>query len=624
MAGSFKTAYRFCLLAILLCAACSGNDADQAQRPNILLILTDDLGNNDIASWGDGQAPTPTLDKLSRDSVRFRQHYTDSTCSPSRAALITGREPMKIGFAPTGLGLSPDVVTLPEQLKGMGYRTIHLGKWHVGEALEYPEIQPSRHGFDYWFGMLSHFVLQGPGPHGEVVRRRPTHINPWLQDNGAAPKHYQGYLDDILTEKAIEQLHMDPGKPWFINLWLYSPHTPYQPSPQFAAKFPATPEGKFLAVMAQLDHNMARLLRALDESGQADNTIVVFASDNGGPNIARDNNWPFQGSKGSYLEGGQRTPLLLRWPKHFTDEDILPATTIMDIFPTLVELAGGQVPQNIDGQSLVGLMRKEPFQSPKHLFFAADAFLEGMSYGGRSFAEGRLFYRKLQAPLISAAIAPPIGRAANPEAGHVYQPKEAKALIRQWESVARQVPTSWQSGQQGEPGVLRGSDFQRAPVFEGFSMGLSLSAPATMDRDMTLIDQPGVWSVQLLQDRRLRIVHGAVEQFSRPITEMASCNRLVLSANVKAHYTFPFPMPAQARLSAYWNDEQIMDSEQLLKRPVNAAGLALPTFIGAREDTSGAFPGRIERPVIINKFLQPKQDGFGLKDFQQLLCTTNK
>ena len=621
MADFCKAACCLGLLAILLCTGCSGNDADQAQRPNILLILTDDLGNNDIASWGDGLAPTPALDQLSRESVRFRQHYTDSTCSPSRAALLTGREPMSIGFAPIGLGLSPDLVTLPEQLKGMGYRTVHLGKWHVGEGLEYPEIQPSRHGFDYWFGMLSHFVLQGPGLNGEIVSRRPTHIDPWLQDNGGAPRRYSGYLDDILTDKAIEQLQAGGVKPWFINLWLYSPHTPYQPSPRFSERFPATPDGKFLAVMAQLDHNIARLLLALDESGQTDNTIVVFASDNGGPNVARDNNWPLQGSKATYLEGGQRTPLLLRWPKHFADDDVFRATTIMDIYPTLIELAGGGAPQDIDGQSLVGLMRKMPYQPPKELFFASDDFRLGMGYGGRLFSEERLFYRSIKGPLSSASIAPPIGQAASTDELQAYEPEEAQALIRKWESRVRQIATTWQPGRAGKPGVLSGRDFQRAPVFEGFSMGLSMSAPSAMDQDVMLIEQPGVWAVQLLRNRRLRIVHGNVEQFSEPITEAASCNRLIITSKVQAQYTFPFPKSPLAHMSIYWNGQQIMDSSHLLQRPATTAGLAMPTLIGAREDGSEAFPGKIAQPIIINKFLSDVQEGYSLQDLQQVLCT---
>lgn len=290
MARFYKVASCLGLLAILLCASCSGNDASQTARPNILLILTDDLGNNDVASWGDGIAPTPALDQLSRDSVRFRRHYTDSTCSPSRASLLTGQSATKLGFQPNGLGLSTDLPNLPRSLKQLGYRTIHLGKWHVGEALEYPQIQPGSLGFDYWLGFLNHFVLRGPGPDGQILQRKPSHIDPWLQENGQPPVQHKGYLDDLLTDKAIELIDANGEQPWFINLWLYSPHAPYQPSPEFQTQFPNTPEGRYLAVLKQLDHNVQRLLAELKARGLDDNTLVVFASDNGGTNQARDNN----------------------------------------------------------------------------------------------------------------------------------------------------------------------------------------------------------------------------------------------------------------------------------------------------------------------------------------------
>lgn len=622
MASFYKVLSCLGLLAILLCAGCSGNDSDQAAKPNILLILTDDLGNNDIASWGDGQAPTPRIDELSKASIRFRQHYTDSTCSPSRAALLTGKEPVKVGFTPTGLGLSPDLATLPEHLKELGYRTIHLGKWHVGEALDYPEIQPSRHGFDYWFGMLNHFVLRGPGPHGEIVRRQPTHIDPWLQDNGAPPKQYQGYLDDILVDKAIEQLQTNQGQPWFINLWLYSPHTPYQPSPTFASRFPATPEGQFLAVLAQLDHNIDRLLLALEASGQAENTIVVFASDNGGPNIARNNNWPLQGKKAMYLEGGQRTPLLLRWPKHFENSDVLQATTIMDIFPTLIDLAGAPPPRDIDGQSLVRLMRGKPYQPPENLFFAADEYSLGMSSSVRDIATRRLFYHPAGGISQTAVLAAPTGSnevIAEPEG---FNEAEAKKLIREWEQRSRPITTIWKPGTEGAPAELTGRDYQRAPVFEGYTIGLSLSSsePTTINGPWTLIEQPGIWTVQLLPDRRLKVLYGDVEQFSQPIPEMMACNRIVISIKMKERYTFPFPYTPQAKLMIYWNGRELMHSNELLSRPLSAAALSQPTYIGARSDGSESFPGSIDRPIIVNKFLAPVQAGYSLDDLQQRLC----
>lgn len=621
MAGYCKPAFCcFSLLVILLSAGCSGNDADQVPRPNILLILADDLGNNDLASWGDGSAPTPVLDRLSRQSVRFRQHYSDSTCSPSRAALLTGREPASIGFQPTALGLSPDLETLPEKLRALGYQTAHIGKWHVGEALEYESSQPSLQGFGYWFGMLNHFVLRGPDAHGELLRKQPTHWNPWLQENGSPARQFKGYLDDILTDKAIDLIRRKSEQPWFVNLWLYSPHTPYQPPAEDAARFPDNDAGRYLAVLSRLDQNVARVLKVLRDTGQADNTIVIFTSDNGSPNKARDSNWPFSGYKTTYLEGGQRSPFLLQWPKHYQDADVQSPTTIMDIFPTLVALAGGPKPIGIDGQSLVPLMGGDAFQPRDRLFFAAPNGGSG-SYGGRLFEEGRLFYRPFMGSLMTTAIDPPVGVGKARGDVRDFSSDDAQRLLKDWEWGVRTVPLHWVPPAPGKPGVLSGRSMQRAPVYAGYSIGLSLRDSLFVDRVQTLVDQPGVWSVQLLADRRLRIQHGEITQFSSALdAEAGACGALVVTVQVDEAVSLPFRRPAASILNVYWNGLPVLESTQTLTRPESEQVLLRPTFIGARADGSEAFAGRVDKPIIINKFLYSGQEGLSLPDLQQQLC----
>jgi arylsulfatase A-like enzyme len=620
VAGFCKTAlYCFSLLAILLSGGCSGNDADQESRPNILLILADDLGNNDLASWGDGSAPTPALDRLSQQSVRFRQHYTDSTCAPSRAALLTGREPASIGFQPVGLGLSPDLDTLPKKLQSLGYRTAHVGKWHVGEALEYQSIQPSQQGFDYWFGMLNHFVLQGPNARGEMPRAQPTHWNPWLQENGSPARQFNGYLDDILTDRAIGLIRRKSAQPWFVNLWLYSPHTPYQPPAEDAAKYPDTEEGRYLAVLSRLDHNVARVLKALHDSGQADNTIVIFTSDNGSPNKARDSNWPFSGFKGTFLEGGQRSPLLLHWPRHYQNKDIAVPTMIMDLFPTLVELAGERRLAEMDGQSLVPLMKDSAFQPQKTLFFAMPNTLSE-SYGGRIFDEQRLFYRSFAGGLMTAEISPPVGVTRPSVSAKDFSPEEAQALLRNWEQRVRSIPLNWQPPVGGRPGVLSGRAMQRAPVYAGYSLGLSMHGNPFSNQAQVLIDHPGVWRVELLEDRRLLVQHGDVVQFSSPLEEAQACNKLVVSVQVDAAIDFPIHASAQSSLHVYWNGTSVLESNKLLRRPEREWALMQPTLVGGRADGSATFKGVIDKPMVINKFLYAGQEGLGLQDLQQQLC----
>lgn len=616
--------FRLALLGILLCMACSGNAAEAHRRPNILLILVDDLGNNDIASWGDGKAPTPVLDAFSRSAVRLRRHYTDSTCSPSRASLITGRHPVSLGFQADGLGLSPDLDTLPKSLKALGYRTLHVGKWHVGEALEYDEIQPGHQGFDYWFGMLNHFVLQGPGPDGRLLRRQPTHIDPWLQDNGAAPVQHHGYLDDILTDKAVELVKAGAGEaPWFINLWLFSPHTPYQPNPVFSRNFPDTPEGRYFAILSELDNNVARLLAALEESGQAQNTIVLFASDNGGANIDRDNNYPLIGKKGTYTEGGVRTPLLLRWPGQYEDKDILEPTVFMDLYPTLVSLAGGKPPAGLAGRDLRPLLEGGSLPGLSALYWAGDSGgVLGMTYSAHLLNEGRFFYREPLGELRSGLVTPAItGQEPEKRTVQAVDRSLAGTLIREWEWQVRPVPLTWEAAAQGRPGKLTGRDFQRAPVFGGYSMGFSLRDVRLADTAQTLLDQPGVWGVRLLPGGRFEVRHGDVVQVSEPIQPHGRCDSLVVSVHIKAASTFPFPGPATTRLLLYWDGRPVLDSAQVLGRPDTAKDLASPTYVGAGADGREPFLGApLGQPLVINKQLLPEQEGLNLGDMLERLC----
>ncbi|ATH80066.1 sulfatase-like hydrolase/transferase [Pseudomonas sp. KHPS1] len=618
------TRLRLVLLGILLCMTYSGNAAESDAKPNILLVMVDDLGNNDIASWGDGRAPTPTLDALSRGAVRMRHHYTDSTCSPSRASLISGRHPVSVGFQADGLGLSPDLVTLPKALRSLGYKTQHVGKWHLGEALEYEEIQPGQQGFDYWFGMLNHFVLQGPGPDGRPLRRQPTHIDPWLQDNGAAPTQHHGYLDDILTGKAVELVKAGAGgAPWFINLWLFSPHTPYQPNPAFSQQFPDTPEGRYFAILSQLDHNIARLLTALEESGQAKNTVVIFASDNGGANIDMDNNYPLVGKKATYTEGGVRTPLLLRWPGRYENLDIREPTVFMDLFPTLVAMAGGKPPVGLAGRDLRPLFEGGSVPSFSALYWAGDSGgTLGMTYSAHLLNESRFFYREPLGQLHSGAVTSAIdGRKPEEQVVPAFGGAQAGAIIRDWEWQVRPVPLRWQAAANGSPGLLTGRDFQRAPVFGGYSMGLSLRELRFAEEAQTLLDQPGVWGVRLLPDRRIEVRHGSTLQVSEPVQSGGRCDSLVISTHVKSASTFPFPGPARTRLLLYWNGRPVLDSDQVLGRPDTAKDLGNPTYVGARADGGEAFLGApLAEPLLINKLLLPEQEGLALGDMLQRLC----
>ena len=619
MAGYRKTAC-FLLLAILLCTGCSGNDADQPSRPNILFILADDLGNNDIGSWGAGEPHTPTLDRLSQQSLRFRSHYTDSSCSVSRAALLSGRDPVNIGFEPIGLGLSQDLQTLPKSLKQLGYRTLHVGKWHVGEAKEYPGVWPLQQGFDHWFGMFSHFVLQGPDASGRLENGKPTFLNPWLQLDREPIKQYPGHLDDILTAYVLKQIADAKGDntPWFINLWYLSPHHPYQPAEAFAKQYPDNANGRYLAVLAQLDHNVQRVLQVLEKTGQAENTIVVFASDNGSPNIARDSNFPFTGIKVSYREGGVRSPLLIRWPGHLKAADIEGVTRITDLYPTLLSMAGGQVPEDLSGRNLSAeLLGQTPLPDVEALHWAADTAW-GHLYGAHFPGRG-LFAQDVMGPFAIEAVTGSVNQPVRSQALELSQ-VQAGQLMRDWERKSRPIPLTWQR-QSASTGILTGRDYQRAPIMGGFSLGLALGAPREQQGEQVLVEQPGVWSLHLQADGRLRFRHGETVLLSdSPVSLSHVCNSLITSIHIEPPSRFPFKKPGTTDVRLFVNQEQVLQSSQMLQRPDDEVVLRTPTYVGAGADGRGAYSGTVDRTLLIGKHFLPGQTGYGLGDMAADLC----
>ncbi|WP_259758187.1 sulfatase family protein [Pseudomonas sp. GCEP-101] len=606
---------------ILLAVVPVSNAQDQTTRPNILFILADDLGNNDIASWGDGQAPTPTLDQLSRQSLRFRQHYTDSTCSVSRAALMTGRDPVSIGFEPDGLGLSPDLETLPKSLRELGYSTHHLGKWHVGEGLEYLQIRPNHQGFDDWFGMLNHFVLQGPDVQGQLIRRKPTFNDPWLERDDGPPIQYKGHLDDLLTDRAISLIDQGrvAGKPWFINLWLLSPHHPFEPSQTYRQQFPDTEAGRYLAVLKQLDHNVARLLDALKASGQLDNTLIVFTSDNGSPNIARDSNYPLTGTKATYFEGGVRAPLMMLWPGHANDRDVVGISRITDLYPTLIGMVDGKPPAGLTGRDLSPqLASGKPLPKVDELYWAADLMKWGMTYGGHIPGRG-LFYRNLFSQLESRPVSGPVvGAKTVLSALTPFSKEEASSLIRRWELHARPIPLQWHPAKGTTSAYLSGRDYQRSPVFGGYSLGLGAMRTVGMGRQV-LVEQPGLWTLAL-ERGRLVVTRGGSRFEGEPVHWREGCNAVVTAFNIKPVSTYPFPGKEEGQLVVYVNGKAALTADQPMPRVATVEAMAQPTYIGASSSGKDRYAGRIGRPLLVGKFLMPQQDGYALGDMDQAVC----
>lgn len=367
--------------------------------PNVVIMLADDLGWADTTPYGADLHETPNLAHLASESVRFTNAYAAApVCSPTRASIMTGKSPARLNMTvwyeqsqspPANMPLIPPVtrgdlphaeLTIAEVLHERGYRTAHIGKWHLGTAGFYPETQ----GFDiniggaFWGAPQTFFYpYRGSKRFGGEFRYVP-HME------GGKPGEY---LTDRLGTEAVRFIEDAKSAPFFLNLWFHNPHTPIEAKEELARHYASRvrPEGKhrnpvYAAMIHSLDENVGRVLRKLDETGLADRTIVIFASDNGGYIGKFDgetvtNNYPLRSGKGSLYEGGIRIPMLVRRAGAKAKGGVChePVVTT-DLLPTIVELTGSSVPDStraaLEGQSLMPLLENADGSLPREdLFF---------------------------------------------------------------------------------------------------------------------------------------------------------------------------------------------------------------------------------------------------------------
>jgi len=390
-----KRLFALVTAALILCSVKSGSGLQAAQRPNIIFIVADDLGYGEPACYGGKDFPTPHIDSLANNGVRFTSGYvTAPFCAASRAALLTGRYQTRFGFefnpigaqnADPAIGLPSGERTLAEFLREAGYATALVGKWHQGGTARF---NPRRRGFDEFFGFLheGHYYVPPPwAGHVTWLRRKTlpdgsqgrwtspdgrmvwsTHMgsfepdydadNPLLRNS--QPVEEKANLTDAFTREAEDFISRHKAQPFFLYLAYNSPHSPLQGADAYLAKFAYIADIHrriFAAMVAQLDDGVGRVLARLRAEDLEERTLIVFLSDNGGPTRElTSSNLPFRGEKGQLLEGGIRVPMLLQWKGRVpAGRDETRMVSSLDLFPTALIAAGMKPPANLDGADLL-------------------------------------------------------------------------------------------------------------------------------------------------------------------------------------------------------------------------------------------------------------------------------
>jgi len=331
------------------------------KQPNIIYIVADDLGWKDVGFHGCTDIKTPNIDQLAAGGVKLEQFYVQPMCTPTRAALLTGRYPFRYGLQTIVIpskgtyGLATDEWLLPQSLKEAGYHTAMVGKWHLGHADR--KYWPRQRGFDYHYGAVL----------GEIdyFTHSAHDVLDWQRDN--KPVKEEGYVTQLLGADAVKQIEShDPAKPLFLYLAFTAPHTPYQAPPEYLEKYKGIADETrraYAAMINCLDDEIGKTLAALDRKGMRDNTLVIFHSDNGGTRDARltgegsvkkvpCDNGPLKGGKGQLYEGGTRVPALANWPGHIKPGgEVKELIHVTDMLPTLAKLAGASTAKSkpLDG-----------------------------------------------------------------------------------------------------------------------------------------------------------------------------------------------------------------------------------------------------------------------------------
>ena len=369
-----RNLFEFALALTVVLAAASVSA--QTSPPNIVLIMSDDMGYGDLGSYGAPDVQTPNIDTLARDGIKLTDFYANGVlCSPTRAGLITGRYQHRygiesaLGSGPLAEGLVVTGNSLPQLLRNAGYTTGLVGKWHLGMVDAH---NPGAHGFDYFFGFRGGYI--------DFYQHDRGPANPDLWENDTRIER-DGYMTDLITEETVNFIERSAGdtRPFFVDVAYNAPHWPYQPPdmPSVARNNAGhlqphiegtSTRADYVAMVERVDQGVGEILDALDRLGLSDNTLVIFTNDNGGEWLAR--NAPLFHRKWTVWEGGIRVPALVRWPGRIPAGRVSDQVGItMDLTATILAVANASVPANLEGLNLMPIWAGEEPEVERVLFW---------------------------------------------------------------------------------------------------------------------------------------------------------------------------------------------------------------------------------------------------------------
>jgi arylsulfatase A-like enzyme len=420
--------------------------AQSAAKPNILYIVADDLGWADVGFHG-AEIKTPTLDQLANEGATLDQFYVQPMCTPTRAALMTGRYPLRYGLQSfvilpeQSYGIPLDEKLLPQMLKEAGYDTAIIGKWHLGHADR--QLWPRQRGFDYQYGALI----------GEIdyFTHKVHGVTDWYRNDRLLQE--PGYVTTLLGKDAVRYIEAhDPKRPMFMYLAFTAPHTPLQVPPEYLERYSSIKDENrrtYAAMVSAMDDQIAGVLAALQRKGMRDNTLVVFHSDNGGVKSAAfagqiatkgdlpASNAPFRDGKGSLYEGGTRAVALANWPGRIKPRKSTEPIHVVDMLPTLAGLAGASTSgaKPLDGKDVWSTISEGAASPRSEIVYNVEMFRGAVRQG-----DWKLMWRTpLPAKLELFNIPQDPGEATNVAADH---PEIVADLQRRIDTLSREMKPS--------------------------------------------------------------------------------------------------------------------------------------------------------------------------------------